>query len=249
MKKIIFAFAILGSALAVITACNKGQLSGQAGPLVASSYKPQIMQPDSLYLSGTTSGDSLVWSVTPPGADSLIVKNNTALVFFKKAGVYQVTVSSKNSLPAKVTINVSDSVYHPPVGYVYTPLTGDQLTLIPHYVAGGDSTYLSFLVETKNSYCTSSKLQATDSLKNNTYGINFVRVIQPNPCATGDGPLAAYINFTANQPAALTNGTYPLSITLNGIIYTGSIVVSTNTISFSWNYTSGVLISPTQISR
>jgi hypothetical protein len=249
MKKLTFGMILSLIAITLITACNKWELAGQSGKIIASAYKVRISQPDSLLLSGAKSTDSVSWSVTPAGADSLIKHGAAALVFFKKAGVYQVKAVDKNLPPASVSISVSDSVYHPPVQYIYTPLTGDQITLVPHYVASGDSTYLSFVAQTKNNYCTTSHLQFTDSLINNKYGINFIRVLQFSPCPGGDTPIAAVINFSANQPAALLNGTYPLSVTLNDTTYNGSIVVNPTTINFNWSYTRRVLISPQQISR
>jgi len=250
MKKRLLKITLLLSAFAAMASCNKfGQLPGQSANLVASSYKVAINQPDSLLLTTGKSTDSVTWSVTPSGFDSLITKNNKALIFFKKAGTYSVKAVDKISGAGTVSISVSDSVYHPTIQYVFTPLTGDQITLVPHYVASGDSTYISFVAQTKNYYCSTGILQLTDSVKNNQYFINFIRVWQQSPCTIGETPIAAVINFTANQPAPLPAGSFPLTVTLNGTTYTGTIQVTATTISFNWNYTSGGLILPTQISR
>ncbi len=61
--------------------------------------------------------------------------------------------------------------------------------------------------------------------------------------------ISAGVNFTQNETKTLANGTYPLNVTLNGTTYTGSIVVATSSITFNWNYTAGVVITPKQISR
>jgi len=251
MKKLMFGSFTLLLLILAISACNKfGDLggSGSNGKLVASSYKVKINQPDSLLLNGAKATDSIHWSVSPSGYDSLITKNNAALVFFKKAGVYQVKATDAG-VPSTVSITVSDSVYHPVTTYWYTQLTGDQITLKPHYVTSGDSSFIQFVAQTKNSYCGSSRLMVADSLKNGSYGVKFLDAMQPNPCVIGESPIAAVINFVSNPPAPLAKGTFPLSVTLNNTTYTGSIVVTSATITFNWSYTAGVLISPMQISR
>ena len=252
MKNLIYGLFALMFTLCAITACNKyGDLSGQKGKLVASSYKVDINQPDTLLLAGAKTTDTVHWSVTPAGYDSIITKNNVAEVFFKKAGVYQVEAVDAPMAPAKASITVIDSVYKPVVTYNYLQLTGDQITLVPHFYnnPAADSSYLSFVAQTKNSYCGTSKLVVADSLINNKYGINFLYVSQPNPCIIGQSPIAAVISFTQNPAVSVPNGTFPLSVTLNGTTYTGTIVATSSTISFNWNYTSGVLISPKQINR
>jgi hypothetical protein len=236
----------------MMSACNKyGYLAGQTGKLVASSTKIDINQPDTLLLSGAKTTDTVHWSVSPSGADSLITKNNVALIFFKKAGVYTVQAIDQPMSPASISITVADSVYKPAITYNYPQLTGDQITLVPHFYnnPAADSSYLSFVAQTKNSYCGTSKLLVADSLVNNSYGIRFLYVEQPSPCIIGQSPIAAVINFTQNPAVAIPNGTFPLSVTLNGTTYTGSIVATSSTITFNWNYTSGVLIAPMQISR
>jgi len=249
MKNLIYGSFVLLLAIFVISACNKfGDLSSPDGKLEASSYKVKINQPDSILLNGAKSTDTVQWSVTPAGYDSLITKNNAALIFFKKAGIYHVKAIDK-SLTGSAAITVSDSVYHPVPTYWYTQLTGDQITLKPHYVASGDSTFIQFVAQTKNYYCGSSRLMAVDSLINGRYGITFLDAMQPNPCVIGESPISAVINFANNQPTPLANETFPLSVTLNGTTYTGSIAVTSATITFNWNYTAGVLISPKQINR
>ncbi|OIQ66161.1 hypothetical protein GALL_522730 [mine drainage metagenome] len=252
MKKSLYGFMALMLVCFIISACNKfGDLPGsQNGKLQASAYQVDINQPDTLLLGGAKSNDSVKWNVTPSGFDSLITQNNKALVFFKKAGKYQVSATAKG-LTASTDITVSDSIYHPVTSYNYLLLAGDQITLVPHFYSApmADSSYLSFVAQTQKSYCSSSQLTVADSLINNKYGINFLYVRQPTQCTLGQSPLATVIYFTQNQPGLLANGTFPLSVTLNGTTYTGSIVATTTTITFNWNYTSGVLIVPKQISR
>ena len=122
MKRSTYGLFTLLIAFLVISACTKsGGLSGQTGKLTASSYKVKIVQPDSLVLNGAKTTDTVHWSVTPSGYDSIIIKNNAALIFFKKAGTYQVQALDNKFLPATASITVTDSVYTPPVTFTNTP--------------------------------------------------------------------------------------------------------------------------------
>jgi len=144
-----------------------------------------------------------------------------------------------------------DTVAKPPVQYSTVPLTGDQITLVPHFYKSptADSSYLYFVAQTKNFYCGISLLHTSYSLTIGNYSIGFLDVVQPSPCVIGDGPIAATISFTTNPAGPMPVGTFPLSVTLNGTTYTGSITATATTISFNWTYTSGVLITPQQISK
>ena len=145
-----------------------------------------------------------------------------------------------------------DTVARPPVQYVIVPLTGDQITLIPHFYKSptADSSYIYIVAQPKNGYCYTSVLQFSQSLDNSgNYSIRFLDVVEPLPCVGGNTPLFADINFPQTPGGKLPNGTFPLTVTLNGTTYTGSIVVTATAITFNWSYTSGVLIAPQQISR
>jgi hypothetical protein len=252
MKNSIYVLLALALGFLIVSACNKyGDLTGLKGKLVASKTTVKINEPDSLLLVGAKTTDSIHWSVSPAGFDTLTTLHNKARVVFTRSGNYTVTVTD-NGTPASVSIKVTDSLYYPITTYNTIPLTGDTITLVPHYYKSpiADSTYLSFVAQTKKYYCSNSSLKVSYSSTNNNYAINFLNVVQPSPCTLGETPIAAVISFTANQPAPLPNGTFPLAVTLNGTTYTGSIVVTSATITFNWNYTGGgVLISPKQISR
>ncbi|HEY4326605.1 MAG TPA: hypothetical protein VGN20_21650 [Mucilaginibacter sp.] len=153
--------------------------------------------------------------------------------------------------PTALNGKSTDTVATPPVQYATTPLTGDEITLVPHFYKSptADSSYLYFEAHTKNSYCGTSLLHASYQLVNNNYIINFLDVIQPTPCVIGQNPVATELSFTQSPAGNVPLGTFPLNVTLNGTTYTGSIIVSSTSVSFSWAYTSGVLIAPQQISR
>jgi hypothetical protein len=160
-------------------------------------------------------------------------------------------VNTPSARLATSKARVADSVPPPPVQYVTLPLTGDQITLTPGFFTNSvaDTNYIYFKAQTTKTYCRSGKLNIAYSIDNqNNYAISFLNVTETTTCK-GDSILTAPVNFTQNQPKALANGTYPLSILLNNVTYTGSIVVSTANITFNWKYTSGVLIEPKVINR
>ena len=153
---------------------------------------------------------------------------------------------------AKVKSAKTDTPVTPPLQYISVPLSGDQITLVPHYYKSptADSSYIYFTAQPKNSYCYNSTLEFSSNLDvNGNYTISFLDVKEPATCIGGDSPLFAEINFTSDPAGKLPNGTFPLSVTLNGTTYTGSITSTTTAITFNWNYTTGVLITPTQLSR
>ena len=238
------------AAIFILAGCNKNGLLPTNGQLSASSLNAEIHQPDSLKLVGAGSADSVKWSINPAGFDSLITKNNTALVFFKKSGNYTVTAIDKG-IPASITIKVNDSVYHAKQQYVTVPLTGDQITLVPHYYKSqsSDSTLVYFVAQTKNSYCGSGNINFADSVVNSIYNLGFISVTEPSPCVIGTSPIGTSIFFNIKQPQLLANGNYALTVTLNNTTYTGSFDVTSSNITFNWNYVAGVTISPKQISR
>jgi hypothetical protein len=253
MKYSLYGFIVLLLAFFVISACNKyNNLPGLNGKLVASASAVKIDQPDSLVLVDAKASDSLKWSVVPAGCDTLLTKNNTALIVFTKAGSYKVSVSDNGAAPASRSITVSDSVYNSGTRYNAIPFTGDQIKLIPGYYKSklGDTSYIYFVAQTKAYYCAVDRINYTDSLTSkNAFSLNFINLQQAAPCTAGSGTISTGINFRQHQLTPLANGTYPLAVTLNGKTYTGNIVVSTANITFNWGYTSGVLITPGEVNR
>jgi hypothetical protein len=253
MKYSIYGFFTFLLVVFVISACNKyGNLTGLNGQLVATSYNVKIDQPDSLELVGAKVSDSLKWSIVPSGYDTLITRNNTAQIEFTKAGSYTVKVSDNGAIPATTTITVNSAVYVNPNKSALVPLTGDQITLTPNYFKNkaGDTSYIYFIAKTTDYYCASGRLVFSYYLDvYNNFTLSFTGVQQLANCNTNTAALSAGINFNQHALVPLANGTYPLTVNLNGTTYIGNIVVASTTISFDWKYTSGVMISPQQISK
>ena len=251
MKNLIYGLFALLLVVFAISACNKlNDPSVKAGQLVASKYQLKINEPDSLLLVGADTTHTISWSVTPAGFDSLVTLRNKGLIKFTKAGSYVVKTIDNGKSATTASITVSDSVYQPAGRYV-AALTGDQITLVPHYYhnAAADSSYLYFVAETSKSYCATGSFYLSWGPHNGGYNINLMGIVQNSPCTGSQAPINGIIYLTQNDPAILPNGTTPLSVVLNGTTYTGSMVVTATAISFNWDYNAGVLISPKQVSK
>jgi hypothetical protein len=250
MKNFIYALAAVLTTLIVIQSCTK-ELNPNAsqGQLVAVKTAIKIHEPDSLALIGAQTTDVITWTVTPAGFETLITNNNTASVSFSKSGTYTINALANGGAPTSLVLTVADSVYNGPTSNVIS-LAGDQIKLEPavYKSVDGDTSYVFFKAKTTNAYCNTGRLNFTTSVTENNYAANFISVLNYGSCAGTPVPMAAGVNFNQG-PAILANGTYPLSITLNGTNYTGSIIVSSADITFNWAYTNGVTISPLKISR
>lgn len=251
MRRLAYCLLALLPAYFIIQGCNKAiDLPGAKGQLVASKTELKINEPDALEMIGAAASDSIKWTVTPSGFDTLLTKNNTAAIVFTKAGTYTVKASVNGATPASVSITVNNDVYTGPKLNNIIPLAGDQITLTPavYKSANADTTYIYFTAKTANYYCSTNRLNYSKSLVNGTYSLNFVNVTQYTNCTGGTSNLQTGIAFKQTAPA-LSNGTYPLNVVLNGTTYTGSIAVSATNVIFNWNYTTGVMITPKQVNR
>jgi hypothetical protein len=246
-------FALLLVAFA-IAGCKKAENPiAVNGTLVASKLTVKVNEPDSLVLVGA-SADSIRWSVVPSGFNILATNHNKARVTFTKTGNYTVTASRTGKAPASVTIKVTDSVSNPTDTSHVIPLKGDQITLLSGLYKSklGDTSYIYFVAQSTKFYCPSSTINFTNSLDaNNNFSLNLINVQQSGTCAGPMGTISSrLIAFKQNpQHPYLVNGSYPLKVTLNDTTYTGSIAVSSAAVTFNWNHTKGVLITPKQIAR
>jgi hypothetical protein len=257
MKTLTYVFVFF-ALLLTINACKK---VGTTIELIATSHDIKTGQLDSLELVGTAAADSVKWSVSPSGFNSMYASGNHALVNFNKAGTYTITATLNNTTPYTTSINVTQAPA-PPVDTTTTtathvPLTGDQITLTSHYnkSPNSDSAYVYFTAQTtKLYYCLNSYLTYNTTL-NNTSGftLNVVDILKPatSNCQAGNSKISTgAIPFRqAIQNSYLPAGSFPLRVTLNGTTYTGSVTVSATDINFNWTYTSGVTITPAHISR
>ena len=178
------------------------------------------------------------------------------MILFARPGTYRVTASSLGADSSATdsswgTISVTDTVYQPvpPPAYDTTTLAGDQITITPSVDSNAN---LFLLAQTKNSYGCASTLiyeMSAGGTGGGGIGLTFYEVVSngTGPCNGVQNPASAFLfpGATSTWPI----GTYPVTARLNGITYTGTLTITNTTYTFSWNYSSGVLISPLQLNK
>ena len=258
MKTLTYLIAFF-ALLFMFNACTK--VAGVNGiQLVAGSANIKTGQLDSLELTGTATTDSVKWAVSPTGFNGMYYKGNHAVVNFNKAGTYTVTATLNNATPYSTTINVTQTTATPAdtttTTATHVPLTGDQITLTAHYSKStlSDSAYVYFTAQTTNFYyCLNTYLTYNTAINSSGFTLNIVDAVKPATaaCQVGSKRLTTG-NIPFRQSLVnnlLPTGTFPLTVTLNGTTYTGSVIVTTTDINFSWAYSAGVTITPLHITR
>jgi hypothetical protein len=263
MKKLAYAFVTLLLSVLFFGACTKVVTQSATHELKASQTTIVTGRLDTLTVSNVTPADLVKFTISPSNFGGMRADSaGHAYIYFNTPGTYIVTVVVNGGTPITLSIiAVAPAVVipDPPADIdhsAHLPLTGDQITVMTHYQKGPitDSVYLWFSAMTSNKYpCGNSELKFTNALDaSNNFSINFTDVEQFATCTA----IASYIptrkpimfaQHTANP--YMVNGTYPLVITLNGTTYTGSITITTTTITFNWIYTTGIIITPTVITR
>jgi hypothetical protein len=205
-------------------------------------------------------GSNLVtrWSVNPSANTWVTPAVNKSVILFSKPGAYTITANyfSDSTAPtpydsSSSPVTVTDSVYNDSAVahcnvIAEIPITaGDQITLTP--ISYSD-TGLVLLAHTQDMYgdnYPSLGFSESGSIGGG-YSFAFSNVTE-YPCTTpasGPTPATGSLSFTG-----LSNGTYNLTISLNGANYQGMIVATDTDCTFSWNYSSGIIISPLQIQK
>lgn len=273
MKKSTYALLALILITIVFNGCSKSQLSlapknklaaqslnAAQGGIQLTVSNPRVSQnfADTVRISGTTSADSVHWFVSPHANVSSLQKTGSNYILsFSAPGTYKIKAVVNNADSVWASIVVTDSV-STPLSYHRAPITGD-IKITPHFHQGtsADSTYLFFTVQTANvSPCGNSYLEFGSFLtsdKNFIVSFNGIESPDAAHCTGGGIPLTATVTFNGyHQNYAADTASYPLKIVLNNDAaqtYTGSINFSPTTISFNWNYNSGVVFTTKQIGR
>lgn len=244
-----FAVAFL---ITAVYSCQKGLKgpNGDAGNAInLSSESVQIGEPLAASVS-EYSGD-VSWSVSPAQNADIDADGNESTVTFFRSGNYMLSALTSNGVISRnITVgNVfratadssgGDTTGGGDTSYIAS-LLGDQIRMRPLSDSGG----LAFFSITTNKYpCRNNYLVYTQNLDTGT-NINYVGVQIPANCFGGTARSRAYIvNRNYNQP-----GYYPITITLNGLSYRGTLQVTNTEYIFNWPYTTGVVISPKRITR
>lgn len=234
-----------------IQACKKSGLTVVSGQITATKLTLKLNQPDTLILGGAA-GDSVLWSFSPAGSSTLLQAKNKGIVKFNKAGTYTVNASATGGISASIVLTVTNDTYVPNPIYTLVPLNpAEQITLTPYFYKSTDGTTarMYFIAQTNKTYpCDNSSIQIGKDVNGHNLSLYFLGILQPDPgnCHFTPTTLSSQniYYFDLGSVLSFTAGTYPFTVTLNNVTYTGSIVISGNNMAFNWNYTSGVIIAP-----
>jgi hypothetical protein len=256
MKASIRVLSFLCFIAILVLACGKNISSNGSSKstLTLSSQIVKIGQP--LIVATSAAGTNLFtkWAVYPSANSSITSGTNQSVILFSKSGVYTITASyftdSIAPLPydsSSSQVTVSDSIYNDSTVARCTtvqqvPVNGnDLITLTP--VSYSDSGTLTFLVHTQDTYGYYSPSFGFMSASSTGNGFSYTFTgVNEFPCsAANSAPTPA----TGTLVLSLFNtGTYSLSLTLNGVSYTGSLYTTSSECTITWNYSTGIIISP-----
>lgn len=195
------------------------------------------------------------WTIRPSDGTVIIPNGNQANISIYLAGIYVITAnfySPSDPLNAydssHYTVTVNDSVYSPSVGSGLdtVQLFGDQLNFTPVYTA--DSGF-KFIMRTSRVYKCSPYLTAYQAggtgIGDITMNFGSAEVIQDTGgCSGARNPVI--LNLPIDP---LPIGVHTISIFFVGITYQGLVNVTDSNLTFTWNYTNSVVISPLQIKK
>lgn len=265
MKKLTFTALAAILVFFIIQGCEKAQLTdlGVGTKIIASKAKLYPLDLDTLLFTGAAATDAVNWTVTPTGQSVIQSQGNTAIIYFTDTGTY--TVSAQKASGGEIkskSINVVARQAVPVVSESgntnttvstsnnadttqYIPVTGDiNVNASLYRTPLGDSVQVNFNIQTVDTFCSRGILEYTstfDAAKNFTLNIGEVRA--PKNCAGSlSSDIQIWEGYVFRRKLLATGSTHKLTITLNGVTYTGTIVVAPTTITINWNYTSGVIM-------
>jgi hypothetical protein len=202
------------------------------------------------------SNASVRWTIRPSDSTQLNANGNRVMITITFPGMYLITVNFYSpSDPIKpydsstYSVTVTDTNYTQQVGPGDTvSLAGGEVTLIPVSTSGT----LEFIVQTAAKYnCTSS----ISAIGFNQYIIGVEKYIffyfdsamvdiSKADCGGIKNPATIIVT-----PSPLANGIHTIYGYLNQFMYEGSVNVTDSNYTFTWPYTSGLIISPMQLKK
>lgn len=246
MKKIKKGLLVVLTAASFI-ACKKNDLPSNITLEATKTSSIKKGEPVMFTFLSAPSG-TINWSINPSTSTQINTSGNQASILFGQKGNYIVTANSGNFTASK-TVTVSDTLFTGNNGNNNVPpktlpfSAGETIKITAVRIDSGAYSGLVFSALTSNSYnCLSSFLISTFTSSANSYGINYTGVSIPGDCTNGTSKAGAYSYL---YPVAA--GSNILTINFNGTTYTGTIVKSGNSYTIKWNYTTGVIISPTNL--
>jgi len=236
--------AAMAALLLGFTSCNKDENEQTLAGIDASkTSKIKKGEPVNLTFSRAPDESAVQWSVAPDNDVQINASGNTASVLFSEAGTYTIN-AIYGALKGSIDVSVLDSIYNPGGGDtpIYEPLTGDQIFItVARYDSMGISG-LDFRYITEKKYnCLNHTLLLGNIFSGQNLKVVFNCVFIPSGefCTPGEDYASS---GTAWYP--VEEGSHAFEVFLDGITYTGSLVKSGSTYTFTWPYTSGVTITP-----
>lgn len=262
MKQLFAGIGCVALTCLLVLSCSKNASKSPTskgaayGTLSLSQTAVQRGQPLIASLPSGTTASAVKWSVSTNTPTHITAANGQALMLFSSTGTYAIkaiyaTSDSSYADTAVGTISVQDSSYTPPppTNLDTSSLAGDQIKLTPSFDSAGN---LLFMGQTRDSYgCAPylvSLIYGPVSGSNGQLMLNFYEVIS-NSTGTCNGIENPAVAFLFTNTGVWSDGTYPIVVNFGGAAYTGSLTIAGKNYSFSWGYSSGVVISPLQINK
>jgi hypothetical protein len=263
MKNILSVFVSAFLIIGFATSCKKNSSGGGTGKPVLTLSSSTIKRNQPLVASTNVISSDLVvrWTVnSAPNSTWISPAGNKSVILFSNSGSYTVTASyfadSAATTPydsSSSPVTVTDSLYNDSTGtwascnsLVQEPISNnDQIFITP--ISYSD-TGLVFVAHTQQTYGDQYPLIDYSLIPDTTAGYGFVfGTVTESPCNIATGtptPATGVLSISS-----LAQGANDFTIFFNGAVYEGTITVTSTQISFSWHYTSGVIISPMTITK
>jgi hypothetical protein len=205
------------------------------------------------------SNATIRWTIRPSDSTQLSINGNQVTISIFLAGSYVITanfyapsntVSPYDSSIYTIIVKDSVSVLPPPQSdYDTLPLEGSQLTLT--FISSTNGV-LTLHVQTMKDYPCTSYISEYGILQDafsptSKLNINFNSGIVAESTTDCTGPAKPAYGTIDLIP--LDIGTHSVSVSLNQINYLGTLSVTDSNYTFTWPYSSGVIISPLQIKK
>jgi hypothetical protein len=241
--------------------CSKNNSSGGTTKSTLTLSNSSVKKGQPLIATANISQSSafVKWSVNAPSASTYISSSgNKSVMLFSNSGNYTVTANyyldSMASTPydsSSSPILVTDSVYTDSVASCDAIKqvginSGDQIVLTPISYSDTGLVVLAHTQQTYGTYYPSLGFPLVTDSSNGKYVLGFGEITE-YPCNSATSvatPATGWVSFSQ-----LTNGVHDVTIGFNNTVYTGTLTVTDTDCTFSWNYTSGITISPLTIQK
>lgn len=255
---------VLGALLVlfVIQGCEKERMANIGdGKIKATTTELSQYELDTLLFTGAANTDSVKWTVTPADQSLIRIKGNAAIIYFFKVGTYTVSAQKLSGGETQsISINVTPPkppVFVPETGTTNTtvttvvsdttkfePITGDVKMGVSFWRNPADGKVeMNFSPQTVNTYCARGMLQYTAILDDSqNFSLDLVNIREPKGCLGATIPNVKIGASDVFKKKLIGLGSHQFKVTLNGVVYNGSIVVAASNITINWSYTTGIIM-------